>query len=411
MSITYGFLADHFEGFGYKRLKPVEIDPDVSNEHEFNGIAGFRTLFGSAKRVFPTRVIYLCDSEDAILEDTAQFTWYDARAKHATRTEFRLYYTTCSCFDTARAGDLLVVCKDRGVESLTVFVARQGDSIENQLAWLLGIPKDSISQNATVTETPKDARIDYFASAILERIGIQPERPPVPDNAAMLQKILSTFGTKFPTTLRFSAFARETLPSFNVPAEPDQAIAAWLDQEEMLFRLFERHLVEIKMGDGFKSVDDFVSFSLSLHGRRKSRAGYSLENHLQYMFETCKIRFSRAAVTENRAKPDYLFPGADEYHMPSFPDIYLTMLGVKTSCKDRWRQVLSEAARIPEKHLVTLEPGITENQTSEMKSHSLRLVVPATIFDTYTPTQRKWLMSLSDFVALVIDRQKLARMT
>jgi len=87
------------------------------------------------------------------------------------------------------------------------------------------------------------------------------------------------------------------------------------------------------------------------------------------------------------------------------------MLGVKTSCKDRWRQVLSEAARIPEKHLVTLEPGITENQTSEMKSHSLRLVVPATIFDTYTPTQRKWLMSLSDFVALVIDRQKLARMT
>jgi hypothetical protein len=31
------------------------------------------------------------------------------------------------------------------------------------------------------------------------------------------------------------------------------------------------------------------------------------------------------------------------------------MLGAKTTCKDRWRQVLTEAIKIPHKHLFTLE--------------------------------------------------------
>ena len=35
------------KGFGYKTLKPVEIDPEVSHEHEFNGIDQFKGLFGS----------------------------------------------------------------------------------------------------------------------------------------------------------------------------------------------------------------------------------------------------------------------------------------------------------------------------------------------------------------------------
>lgn len=52
-----------------------------------------------------------------------------------------------------------------------------------------------------------------------------------------------------------------------------------------------------------------------------------------------------------------------------FSIIACTMLGVKSTCKDRWRQVLSEAKRIDNKHLATLEPGISENQTAEMQAH------------------------------------------
>ena len=74
------------------------------------------------------------------------------------------------------------------------------------------------------------------------------------------------------------------------------------------------------------------------------------------------------------------------------------MLGGKSTCKDRWRQVLVEAAKIPRKHLLTLEPSISSAQTTQMALHDLQLLVPEPIQATYTPVQRHWLWSLSDFI-------------
>lgn len=77
------------------------------------------------------------------------------------------------------------------------------------------------------------------------------------------------------------------------------------------------------------------------------------------------------------------------------------MLGVKTTCKERWRQVLSEAKRIEKKHLLTLEPSISEDQTDEMKSDDLQLVVPKGLHETYKDSQQKWLLNLGDFISLI----------
>ena len=59
------------------------------------------------------------------------------------------------------------------------------------------------------------------------------------------------------------------------------------------------------------------------------------------------------------------------------------MLSAKTASKDRWQQVLSKAMRILDKHLLTLEPGISENQTDQMRTSRLQLVVPRGIHETY----------------------------
>ncbi len=99
------------------------------------------------------------------------------------------------------------------------------------------------------------------------------------------------------------------------------------------------------------------------------------------------------------------FPGVAEYHDPAFDPLHLTMLGVKSSCKDRWRQVLAEAKRIERKHLATLEPGISENQTAEMRAHSLQLVVPRGLHVSYSLAQQCWLLNIADFVDLVRRRQ------
>jgi hypothetical protein len=193
--------------------------------------------------------------------------------------------------------------------------------------------------------------------------------------------------------------------------DPDGALFAWMDREEQLFRRLERRIVAERISNGFASsdgadVDGFLSFSLSVQNRRKSRAGQALENHLEAVLQANRIRYSRGAETENRNKPDFLFPGVADYRNPGFPSARLSMLGVKSTLKDRWRQVLSEAVRIDTKHLLTLEPGISENQTDEMQAKRLQLVLPRQLHTTFRLTQQAWLMSVSGLIELLTAHQE-----
>ena len=186
----------------------------------------------------------------------------------------------------------------------------------------------------------------------------------------------------------------------------DAVLMAWMEKEEALFRILERHLVAERLRHGFgEDVDAFINFSLSVQNRRKSRVGHALENHLEQVFREHAVTCSRGKMTENRAKPDFIFPGISQYHDPVFPAVRLSMLGVKSTCKDRWRQVLSEARRIEKKHLFTLEPGISENQTTEMTENRLTLVLPKSLHDSYRPAQQAGLMQLGQFIELAIERQ------
>ncbi|WP_256372350.1 type II restriction endonuclease [Chlorobaculum sp. 24CR] len=73
--------------------------------------------------------------------------------------------------------------------------------------------------------------------------------------------------------------------------------------------------------------------------------------------------------------------------------------------KDRWRQVLAEAQRIEQKHLLTIEASISRNQTDEMAAWNVQLVLPRSIHETYTLQQQNWLMSISEFTSLVLQKQ------
>ena len=74
---------------------------------------------------------------------------------------------------------------------------------------------------------------------------------------------------------------------------------------------------------------------------------------------------------------------------------------LKTSVKERWRQVLDEAARIPEKHLFTLSEGVSPDQFDQMEGARLRLVVPEANVSKFPAVVRPRLLTLADFVGLV----------
>lgn len=79
-------------------------------------------------------------------------------------------------------------------------------------------------------------------------------------------------------------------------------------------------------------------------------------NCTEHLFIEHGLRhFATQAVTEGNKKPDFLFPSAGAYHDTEFPVENLRMLAVKTTCKDRWRQILNEADKIHQVHLFTLQ--------------------------------------------------------
>lgn len=408
-----GYLSQYFEGVAVKQLSAVEADVVHSNQHEYHGDVGLKKLFGSVhgteKKKFPAKFVYLTDSEDEPVTDDGPecfLTWYDARAKSAARTgrsEYRLYFPTTNVSLCAAEGDLLVLGRlSSGL--VLVLIAEGGSSIASQLKWLFGVQNlqlDGFEVRGDLEE--ENDRIGFAERVVLEQIGIEVVDPKAED---YLAEMIRQFGRAFPQTKVFSAYARNTLRDIAPADDPDGALMAWMEREELLFRTLEREIVRERLERGFAGdIDGFLQFSLSVQNRRKSRAGAALESHLASIFDSCLIRYSRTEPTENKSKPDFLFPGIKEYRQADFPANSLTMLGAKTTCKDRWRQVLPEAARIENKHLLTLEVAISKPQTDEMRAHKLQLVIPRSLHETYSAEQQNWLMNLRDFVGMVRVRQ------
>lgn len=407
-----GYLSEYFEGVAAKRLSAVEADETRSNQHEYNATKNMQAVFGrpSEPTRFPARFVYLTDEDPEPIVEDAFLTLYDSRKDQPGRSaEYRYYFPTTTVSLNASVGDLLVIAKRRD-GGLLVIIAENGSSISRQIEWLFGFadlahPGFSVKSEL---ETEQD-RIEFASRFILENIGIVVET----SDETYLETMLTMFNGKFPTTREFSAYARSTLKDLNPQEDQDVVLMAWMEREEILFRTLERHMIADRLSKGFAGhrdtdvdVDGFLSFSLSVQNRRKSRVGLALENHLEILFTECGIQHKRTAITENKAKPDFLFPGVEEYHNPAFDTLRLTMLGVKSTCKDRWRQVLAEADRIENKHLLTLETAISTHQTDEMAAKHMQLVLPRGLHQTYTPMQQTWLMDVATFIDLVRERQQ-----
>jgi hypothetical protein len=411
MKMNAGALSDYFDGVGTKILKGTEIDPEVSNGHELQGVDDFREFLGtpSERQSIPVTYVWLDDQNEHPIVLELKGTWYDSRRGKSRSAEYRLYYPAASedVVFRARAGDRLFLCKPKQGPLLAVFCPF-GSSVEQQLLWLFGLERSSESDLFQIDlRTAHGRHLDFAARQILELIDVEV----VATEEQWLKRIISQFGERYPSTSDFSSFARKLAQKVDPILEPDAALATWMDFEEGLFRTLEQHLVGEQLKGGFVNsgqpdVEEFLKFSLSVHNRRKSRAGYALAHHVEAVLKVHGLKFKREATTEKRNGPDFLFPNELAYHDQTFLATNLTMLGVKTTCKDRWRQVLAEANRIGQKHLLTFEPGISRAQTSEMRRENLQLVVPKHLHESYSPEQRREILSFAEFLDLVKAKEQ-----
>ena len=153
----------------------------------------------------------------------------------------------------------------------------------------------------------------------------------------------------------------------------------------------------------FSDVPTFVQYANSILQRRKARAGRSLELHVRRVLVEEGLEegrdFDYNVESEPGRRPDFLFPSQAAYRDPAFPERNLRMLAAKTTSKDRWRQIISEAPRIRKKHLLTLQADISAEQIQEMTASFVTLVIPRKYRDVYPEELRARIRTLAEFIS------------
>ncbi len=319
------------------------------------------------------------------IETESTFTWYESKGELRV-TRF------------GRGFDLL---RPERTGSLFVFIKRDDENYE---AFLLDT-EDEINQyldafGVSPTETNR----------IIETQHIKPEYR----EKMVMDDFIDRLTVEFPSSEEMSAAARMIyyriyLSASNRNISPDQKLVQWTDEEYRLFRALEYSRYGKIISQGFSSVEAFIATANQMLNRRKSRAGKSLEHHLSAIFDEYKIEYTAQAVTEGNKRPDFLFPSDTAYHDFTFPVDGLLSLAAKTTCKDRWRQVINEADRLRDrdKYLCTLQQGISSAQMDEMEKEKVVLVVPKPYISSYPKDRQYRIWTLSRFITHVQELEGL----
>ena len=319
------------------------------------------------------------------IETASRFIYYGQK----TRNEYRItrFGKNFEFLQDKYVGSLIIIA-EIDVDYYKAFVLESEDDIESFLSYF-NLSTEQTNQIIDLTQARDEG--DMLRLAIMERIKDLQEFPMTYEMGKMAQDIYNRLNNVTPEQIRKT---------------PDKILMSWYSAEWELFRSLEEKVYKPVYTQPFADCQSLIDFSNKILNRRKSRAGKSLEHHLSAIFSAEDLVFEEQAVTEENKKPDFLFPNSECYHNFEFPAEDLTVLGAKTTCKDRWRQVTTEADRVDEKYLFTLQPGISRNQLKEMASEKVLLVVPEDHIQTFPKEYQGSLNTLSGFINLVRKKQE-----
>lgn len=385
-----------------KRLSAVEVDTQRSRQHEFHATRLRVELGFDAGPVHGKLIALIFEADDSpAFVDESEFTLYDAREKVPTRAaEWHLYYTSTEIPARSRVGDLALLY--RGVDALHAVIARRGTKVERDLLEALALGADAVQEKFAFLEVPLAAGDDGREVATQLTIPVDALADyPVTDHPLFKR---SVGDGNMPVTSQMAIAATEIADiRLGQSVSPDEYLTGALKAESDLYYAIESTINEgsvAKLMEANPSVTDILDFAMRLQQSRKSRRGQSLQNHFAALLDREQIPYSAQCMAEAGETPDFVVPGCDRYHDASFPAERLRMVACKSTAKERWRQILNEAARIPEKYLLTLDSKLTPSTISSMTHARIRVFIPASILQSeYRERGAHGLNTVTDLVS------------
>lgn len=403
--------------FAVKRLAAVEVDPARSHQHELNAGLLRRTLGITRDRVSGVLSILFYESDNrapSFVE--TPYTLYDARENTPDRREYRLYYETSRLLERASPGDLLIIFRVPGRETdLQGMVVARGTRVEREILDALELDdRQALARYLGITPARLDPRLGEQIALDLSYNDTSRSTDYPTAHHPLYRRCVAA--RDLPATAEMARAGRELATIVHGEnLDPDSFIETGLDAETALYYDLEREirtpeLAEILSG-GSVDLAAILTFAKSVGQTRASRRGYSLEHHLAALLDREEVEFEMRCETEAGRHPDVLLPSCAEYHDPTFPPARLRMVACKTTVRERWPQVLDEAARIPVKYFLTLDPDLAEELLRRLTASGLRFFLPRTLLrEQYRSLHEEGLLaSVTDLVGALRENQNRMR--
>lgn len=323
---------------------------------------------------------------------TVRVVWYNTRSRN-------------ECRITRWGGAASALLDPESTGALTVFAFHMNENAQgnNLRIWVSRHPteEDVIEERVGPVEPGRNGWRLWSRSTDLQHDLLGQFQPTRRSCYLELDDIPSDWLKVFPSPKAIFEKSLEwrPVPSANV----DVRLIQRRQCEYQIFQSIEEAVTLPIIHRGFGSLNDFIAQAQTVLQRRKARAGRSLELHIRQILVEEGFQegqdFSWQPETERGKNPDFLFPSETDYKNLDFPSSKLNMLAVKTTARDRWRQILNEADRISVKHLLTVQQGISLKQFNEMSEHGVQLVIPEPLINEYPKSIQPGLKTFESFLA------------
>ena len=234
-----------------------------------------------------------------ILTDIIHFESRVIYYGRGTRNEYRITrFWAYSPYDKTQQVGNLIVFLPLSNEDFRVYILDKEKEIEKFIdAYSL-----SLMNNNAVYENGRVSDVDL--SKKLEK---------------EIEKEVTNFGD-FPATIEMAEISRRIYREVYKKKKftPDNIIIEWVKTEYSVFKAFERNLYKDYITKPFREVELLVEVANTILNRRKSRAGKSLEHHIDFLFSSFNLPFSHPGNLKEKKTQTSFIPSNSAYADMSF---------------------------------------------------------------------------------------------
>ena len=352
----------------------------------------------------------------------SNFTWYSDKGE----AEHHFTINPRSEFSDLSPASYLLIFKpkafDEPYQALTVDSA--DDDLTEYITEILGIPSSfnfGVYETHTIDLNPLLTKLRQLALQLIAKLD---------EGQAAFETFVSGLSRRSPQIIAAAALEQWKRDTGNLHFNPyfldepgDALFELTRVREFALYKQDEAatygaQLVRALLGGGratdrngivtalIERFDIFYDICKSAKQARASRAGGSFEIHMTSALKAGGVPYAPQFVFDG-SKPDFVLPSGAVYENPGDRRALALVLTLKTTLRERWKQVVSESTGCPI-FLATLDESVPGKTLDKLENKGIILVVPeqfkASEFAEYA--HRKSVITYFDFFEMLLRERE-----